>query len=443
MATQLFGAKITGVGTATQGLRKVTNQDIATTLQEHKEKARAWWLTDEARIWWDKNDDNVQQLWRQFLKSYEKKDKSGFLKSKEELSEEERINLFDELVGQQFETSDEWIKENIGVETRFFVEHEGISTVDLAEDAARQAMQMAGLEPSDINGIFLASVTPPHLYSPPASGILQERLGIPISDEKGMRSFSFVDVNEACSSFIVALKLAYQEIHLGIAKNVLVIGADVMSSTITPYNRTFYPILGDAGRALVLQRVPLEEDSFSLKQFYTHLNGKLAHLIMTPAGGSKKCITEETLLNPFDQGHKLQMQGPLVRKHAEKILISKNPQRWNQTVILKALEHEGWPINTKEEVARALNSFQLFTAHQANFSSINKPVEEILRFLGYEGLFFDTMSYEGNTTSASVVGCIIDAAQAGVLKPGMIVNAVVFGGGFTGGAAKFKWTLAL
>lgn len=443
MTTQLYGAKIIGVGTATKGLRPVSNQEIAATLQEHKEKARAWWLTDEAKKWWNDNNEKVQQLWQQFLKSYKKNKGIDFPKSKEELSEEERINLFDELVGQQFETNDEWIQENIGVKSRFFVEHEGISTVDLAEDAARQAMIMAGLQPKDIDGIFFATVTVPYLYSPPPSAVLQRQLGIPVDDENGIRSFSFLDVTEACSSFMVAWKHAYQEIHLGRAKTVLLVGADVMSSTITPYNRTFYPILGDAGRCFILQQVPLEEDCFSLNGFFTHLNGELAHLILTPAGGSKRYITEETIRNPFDQGHKLDMQGPSVRKHAEKILISKNPDRWKQTVILKALEKMGYPISTKEGVALALNSFQLFVAHQANLSRIINPVFEIMQALGYQGLTFNTMPYEGNTTSASVAGCIIDAAKASVLKPGHKVLAVAFGGGFTAGTAFFTWTLAL
>ncbi len=444
MSTELFGAKIIGVGTANKNLRRVHNEEIVETLSTHREKTWQWWNTDAARVWWSTNGEGVQKLWTEFTTRYKRKNGSEYPKEKIELSEEERVQLFSELVDQRFTTSDQWIKENIGPQFRYFVDKEGISTVDLARDAAEEAMATAKLEPKNIDGIYFATVTPDHLYSPPPSALLQRQLGIPVSNDDGIRPFSFADVNEACSSFMAAWKLAYQEIHLGKAETVLLIGADVMSTTISPFSRNFYPILGDGGRALILQRVPLAENCFSLKGFLTHLNGQLSHLIMTPTGGSKKYITAETLTNPFDQGHMLDMQGPLVKKHAQNVLISRILERLPKTIIIRALEqYLGKPIRTKEEVADALNTFQLFVAHQANLASINRPVEEILRELGYKGEFFDTMEHEGNTTSASVPGCIIEAAEQGILRPGMKVLAVAFGGGFTAATCLFTWTLDL
>ncbi|HUK63273.1 MAG TPA: hypothetical protein VLV15_08070, partial [Dongiaceae bacterium] len=171
-----------------------------------------------------------------------------------------------------FETSDRWVRRFIGfTERRFSDDCEG--TIDLAARAARLLFQKSGANPADIDAIIVASVTPSYLYSPPDAALLQNELGIPVWQGSVPREMAGADVSLACCSWVTSLMLCYGLIRGGLARRILLVGADRMSATINWRDRSFATVLGDAGTAVLCVAVPETEDWFAPTQFWSWLDG--------------------------------------------------------------------------------------------------------------------------------------------------------------------------
>jgi len=140
---------------------------------------------------------------------------------------------------------------------------------------------------SDIDWIVFGSVTPSYNYSPPDAPLLQHELGIPVFDGARPRDVKGADISLACSTWVSALMITYSLIRSGMAKNILLIGADRMSAAINWHERGFATVLGDAGTAALCTAVPEEEDWFAPDQFWGWMNGEGADMIVTPIGGSR------------------------------------------------------------------------------------------------------------------------------------------------------------
>src|SRR5213083_737488 len=147
-----------------------------------------------------------------------------------------------------FETGDRWVRRFIGFTGRRFC-REGEGTIDLAARAARQLFERSGLASSDIDAIVVGSVTPSYLYSPPDAALLQHELGIPVWQGPAPREIVGADVSLACSSWVTSLMICYALIRAGLARRIVLIGADRMSAAINWRDRSFATVLGDAGTA--------------------------------------------------------------------------------------------------------------------------------------------------------------------------------------------------
>jgi 3-oxoacyl-[acyl-carrier-protein] synthase-3 len=306
-----------------------------------------------------------------------------------------------------FQTSDRWVRRFIGfTERRFSCEGEG--TIDLAVRAARQLLAGSGHQPGDIDAILFASVTPSYLHSPPDAALLQHELGIPVWQGPAPRELAGADVSLACCSWVASLMICYSMIRAGMARSVLLIGADRMSATINWRDRSFATVLGDAGTATLCLATPESEDWFSPSQFWSWLDGGRADIILTPAGGSRHPFP-----SPQELEHgkdRLAMDGAAVRKHLVPFV--------GGPAIEAALAKAGW----------RMDELDFATLHEANLT-LNASIIESWRTRGFRGRVLDAGGRFGNTTSASIPLAL--ALNAPEMAVGRKFGLFGFGGGLS------------
>jgi 3-oxoacyl-[acyl-carrier-protein] synthase-3 len=306
-----------------------------------------------------------------------------------------------------FETSDRWVKRFIGFAERRF-SCEGEATIDLATNAARQLLDRLGADPGGIDAILFGSVTPSFLYSPPDAAMLQDRLGIPVWQGAVPREIKGADISLACSTWVTALMLSYSLIRSGMAKRILLIGADRMSATINWRDRSFATVLGDAGTATLCSAVPEAEDWFSPAQFWSWLDGSRADLIRTPAGGSRR--PDPTPHEIASGQHRLAMDGAGVRSTLVPLI--------GGPALGAALAKAGWSFADLDVV----------TLHEAN-RTLNASIVDLWREHGFRGRVLDAAGRFGNTTSASIpLALALNPEQLSVNKR---FGLFAFGGGLS------------
>jgi 3-oxoacyl-[acyl-carrier-protein] synthase-3 len=306
-----------------------------------------------------------------------------------------------------FVTSDRWVRRFIGFSERRFC-REGEGTADLAARAGRQLLERSGVSPGDIEAIVLGSVTPSYLFSPPDAALLQQALGIPVWQGATPREIIGADVSLACSSWMTSLTLCYALIRAGMARRILLIGADRMSGTINWRDRGFATVLGDAGTATLCTAVPEEEDWFRPAQFWSWLDGGQAEIILTPAGGSRRPhLTPQDL----EEGkHRLAMDGAAVREKLVPFV--------GGPAVEAALAKAGWRFE----------DLDLATLHEANLT-LNTSIIKMWRERGFRGQVLDAGGRFGNTTSASIPLAL--ALNPGELSVGRKIGLFGFGGGLS------------
>jgi 3-oxoacyl-[acyl-carrier-protein] synthase III len=306
-----------------------------------------------------------------------------------------------------FETSDRWIQRFIGfTERRFAPDSE--ATIDLAARAAHALLDNSSLKPSDIDGIIFGTVTPSYLSSPPDAALLQDRLGIPAYVGDMPRDIYCIDCSLACSTWVVSLHQAYMLISSGMARNVLVIGADKMSTTISWRDRAFACVLGDAGTATWCTACPPEEDWFAPEQFWSWASGKDGDVIVTPVGGSSKPLSSEREIQEYR--NKLTMDGAMVKELIVPLIGGPG--------IKAALDKAGWN----------LSQLDLATLHEAN-RILNRDIESHWRKDGFAGKVLDAGGKFGNTTSASIPLAV--TLNANEMTVGKRFVWFAFGGGLS------------
>ena len=306
-----------------------------------------------------------------------------------------------------FQTSDRWVRRFIGFTERRFA-RPGEGTIDLATRAARLLLATPGHGPEDIDAIVFGSVTPSYLHSPPDAALLQHELGIPVWRGPAPREIAGADVSLACCSWVASLMLCYSMIRAGMARRVLLIGADKMSATINWRDRSFATVLGDAGTATLCSAVPEAEDWFAPSRFWSWLDGGYGEIIHTPAGGSR-----HPRPSPEEREHgkdRLAMDGAAVRKQLVPFV--------GGPAIEAALAKAGW----------RLDQIDLATLHEANLT-LNASIVEKWREHGFRGRILDAGGRFGNTTSASIPLAL--ALNAGELAVGRKFGLFGFGGGLS------------
>jgi 3-oxoacyl-[acyl-carrier-protein] synthase III len=303
-------------------------------------------------------------------------------------------DLTAELAAKGIETSDEWIVERTGIRARHFAAPE-VSSSDLAIEAARNAIDAAGIEASEIDLIIVATSTPDMVF-PSVACMVQYKLGI-----AGCPAF---DVQAVCSGFVYALTVADAMIKTGTATKALVIGAEVFSRILDFSDRTTCVLFGDGAGAVVLEA----SSTPGILSSDLHADGKHVGILCVPghvSGGN-------VLGNPF-----LKMDGPAVFKLAVSVLESSA-----RAALAKAELRD--------------TDIDWLIPHQANIRIMQSTTRKLK--LPLEKLIV-TVDEHGNTSAASIPLALDVAVRGGKVKKGDTVMLEGVGGGFTWGAVLLNY----
>jgi 3-oxoacyl-[acyl-carrier-protein] synthase-3 len=295
---------------------------------------------------------------------------------------------------QHVDTSDEWIRTRTGIRERRFVGPDETAGT-LAVNAAQKALTAANLAPEDLDLILCASVTPPHMC-PSTACIVQGSLKC--------RPIPAMDINAACSGFLYAMSVGEQYIKAGTARNVLVVGTDVLSRTIDVKDRNTCILFGDGAGAVVLTESGLPNHGIRSIKLYS--DGGAARLIHLP---SKVTVQPPPGEKQLDH---IWLNGREVFKFAVRRMIE-----LTQDAILDC-RHMGVEID-------------LLIPHQVN----QRIIDAALESTGFppEKVMVNLARY-GNTSAASVPIALDEAMRTGRAKPGDTLLLVAFGGGLTWGS---------
>jgi len=291
------------------------------------------------------------------------------------------------------ETSHEWIMERSGISERHIAKN-GETTCSMAADAARKAMEVAGVHSGEIDVIVLSTATPDRLL--PATAVdIQAELG-------ATRAAAF-DIGAACAGWLYGMTVAEGLIMSGAAETALVIGAEKMSAIVDWKDRSTCVLFGDGAGAAVLKR---SKHGKGILSAYMRSDGKLADLLYRPDGGATTPMSAEVLEK---RSHLVRMAGREVFKHAVRSMADAAD---------RALDG-----------ARLTGSdIDLLIPHQANVRIIEATAKH--SGIPMEKVYVNVDRY-GNTSSASIPIALNEAIESGRIKDGSTVMMVAFGAGFT------------
>jgi len=327
------------------------------------------------------------------------------------------------------DTSDEWIQERTGIKERHYAHRTEETTTTMGVEAAKIAIERAGITPQDIDFIVFATLSPDYYF--PGCGVLLQRA-------LKMKEIGALDVRNQCSGFLYALSVADQFIKTGMYKNILVVGAEKHSFglDLSTRGRNVSVIFGDGAGAVVLQ--PTDPSSGAAQNqgilsTHLHSDGESAEILAMYNPGTHANHWKEEKYADFDEAEIAQMffshamidngqifpnmDGPAVFKKA----IVKFPE-----VILEALKANN--LQTAD--------LQLLIPHQANLR-ISQFVQQKLQLR--DDQVYNNIQHYGNTTAASVPIALCEAWEKGLVKEGDLICLAAFGSGFTWASALLRW----
>ncbi len=323
------------------------------------------------------------------------------------------------------DTSDEWIQERTGIVERRYAEKHKESTATMGAEAAKVAIERAGITPADVDFIIFATLSPDYYF--PGSGVLLQRI-------LGMNGIGALDIRNQCSGFVYGLSIADQFIKSGMYKNVLLVGAEFHSVGLdfSTRGRNVSVIFGDGAGAALIQ--PTTEEGKGILSTHLHADGdyaeKLAYINPGAHGGvysedkEKYGYPDQEYGGAFitdkmyeDKDLFPNMEG----KHVFKFAVQKFPE-----VINEALTTNGYQTS----------DIDMLIPHQANLR-ISQFVQRQLG-LPDEKIWSNIQRY-GNTTAASIPIALCEAWEADKIKDGDLVCLAAFGSGFTWGSALIRW----
>ena len=300
------------------------------------------------------------------------------------------------------DTNDQWIVERTGIRERHIVD-KGVATSDLAVEAAKRALAERGIDPSDLDAILVATVTP-DMFFPSTACLVQHKLGA-----KNVWGF---DLSAACSAFVYALQAGTQFVATGAHDKVLVIGADVMSSIIDYTDRATCVIFGDGAGAVLLE--PAADDATGIIDFIHEIDGSGGCSLYMPGGGSLNPSTHQTIDQKM---HYVHQDGGAVFKFA----VRKMADLCDQLLTRNNLKG---------------SDIDAFIPHQANRRIITATADRLK--MRPESVIINIDRY-GNTTAGTIPLAMDTARQEGKLKKGSLVLLASVGAGFTVGATLLRW----
>lgn len=295
------------------------------------------------------------------------------------------------------ETSDEWIRERTGIKRRHIAgDHETTSSISL--EAARRAMEMAGVTADELDLIVVGTCTPDKVI-PSTACIVQRALGA-----KGCPA---LDINAACSGFVYGLDYANRYIRTGGAKKALVIGAETLSRITNWEDRTTAVLFGDGAGAAIVEA----SDEPGIQATHIHANGEFEDLLQTTGGVSLGFDAS------CDRDRFITMQGNAVFKRA-------------------VATFDSMARETIADLDGHLDDIDWFIPHQANMRIISAaakklgmPMERVIT----------TVDEHANTSAASIPLALDQAVRSGQIKRGDTILMAAFGAGFTWGSAMLKF----
>ncbi|KXS44701.1 MAG: 3-oxoacyl-[acyl-carrier-protein] synthase III [Candidatus Frackibacter sp. T328-2] len=299
------------------------------------------------------------------------------------------------------DTSDEWIRSRTGIEERR-VADDDTATSDLAYEAAKVALDDAGLDAEDLDLIIVATITP-DMQFPATACLLQDKL-----NAEGAAAF---DLGAGCSGFVYALSAATQFVETGAYDNVLIVGAETLSKIVNWEDRNTCVLFGDGAGAAVVQPV----ESGGVLSNVLGADGSGGELLQLPAGGSRQPTCLDTVENNL---HYIEMEGNSVFKFAVRIMGK---------AALRALKEADLD---REDV-------DFFIPHQANTRIIDAAAKRLK--LDSDDVFVNLNKY-GNTSAASIPIALAEAIEAGEINKGDNIVLVGFGAGLTWAASVIKWS---
>jgi 3-oxoacyl-[acyl-carrier-protein] synthase-3 len=306
----------------------------------------------------------------------------------------ERVVTNDELA-QMVDTSDEWIIERTGIrERRIAADSQALS--DLSMPAARQALEQAGSDGTDIDLLIVATVTPDMMF-PSTSAIL--------ADQLGAKDAAAYDLSAGCTGFMYALAQAYGMVASGLSRRALVVGGDVLSRILDWTDRSTVVLFGDGAGAVVLE--PSEETGFLA--FELGADGGGGEHLWLPGSGSRRFEDPDRLVK---------MNGREVFKFATRVLVS------SAEAVL-------------EQTGMSIEDVDVYVPHQANVRIIDHATKKL--GIPSERVVVNVDRY-GNTSSGSIPLALADAQAGGRLRPGSLVLMTGMGAGLTWGSALMRWT---
>ena len=293
------------------------------------------------------------------------------------------------------DTTDEWIVERTGIRERRFATKEQALT-DIAEPAAIAALADAGADPSSIDLIVVATVTPDMMF-PTSSALLADSLGMPDA--------AAYDLLAGCTGFMYALAQAYGMVSSGLSKRALVVGGDVLSKILDWTDRSTLVLFGDGAGAVVVERV----DEGGFLGFELGADGGGGDSLWLPGSGSRHFEDPDSFVK---------MNGREVFKFATRVMVSSAEK-------------------VLAECGKTVDDIDVYVPHQAN----KRIIDHAARKLGIpdEKVVVNVDRY-GNTSSGSIPLALADAAADGRLREGELVLMTGMGAGLTWGSALIEWT---
>ncbi len=327
----------------------------------------------------------------------------------------------------RMDTSDEWIRNRSGIRERRWVE-EGETGADMAEAAARRALDRAGMEPGEVDCIVLATLSPDHFF--PGTGVFLQR-------QLGLSGIPCLDVRNQCTGFIYGLSVADAWIRTGAYRRVLLVGTEVHSAglDVSTAGRDTAVLFGDGAGAAVLGpadegagagspgdgdgdgdgRVARREDRGVLS-VKIHADGEHAEKLWTDVPGcAYRPFIDEAMME--ERRHMPEMEGREVFKHASRRM----PEAVHEVLA---------------DADESLEDVAMVIPHQANLR-ISRSVQKALGLP--DDRVYNNIQRYGNTTAASIPIALHEAVEEGRITDGDLVCLTAFGSGFTWGAALVRW----
>ena len=290
------------------------------------------------------------------------------------------------------ETSDEWIVSRSGISSRHFADPDVMAS-DLATEAAQRAIEMAGLQPDDIDLIILATSTPDYLGGFPSTAcVVQRKLGI-------TNHCAAMDIQAVCSGFVYAVSVADSFIRSGMHKRALVIGAEVFSRILDFNDRTTCVLFGDGAGAVVLS----QSDEPGILATRMHADGRYTDILCVPGSVSAGAVAGTAFLT---------MDGQAVFKLAVSVL---------EQVANEVLDAAGMQASQVDWLIPHQANIRIM---QGTAKKLGLPLEKMVV----------TVDRHGNTSAASIPLALDEAMRDGRIHPGQHILMEGVGGGFTWGA---------